>query len=134
VQSAGATTLPARQHDGAACPVKAGPSGASCPFDGALAERGAERIFSVSIALSATRCLLTYVVFPVVTALVGATASLGPVVGLPLGVVAIAFDVAGIRRFFVARHRLRWPVAALYCAVIVLVAVLVARDVTELLR
>ena len=41
-------------------------------------------IFNVSMGLSALRCLLSYVVFPIVTPLVGAATSVGPAIGIPI--------------------------------------------------
>jgi hypothetical protein len=37
----------------------------------------------------------------------------------------------GIRRFFVADHRWRWPITALYFAIMVLVIILLVIDVTH---
>jgi hypothetical protein len=90
-------------------------------------------IFSSSIALSATRCLLSYIVLPVLAPWLGTVPLVGPAIGIPVGLLALVFDVRAIRRFFQADHRWRWAAAALYVAVMVMVAVLVARDVTRLI-
>jgi hypothetical protein len=95
-------------------------------------DASAHRIFSASILISALRCLLSYVVFPVLTPLLGAAANVGPDIGLPIGIVALVFDVRGIRRFWLANHRWRWPITALYSAVIVLVMTLVISDIVHL--
>ena len=102
---------------------------AAAPID----ESATHRIFSTSILVSATRCVLTYLVFPIVTPLLGAAAGVGPAVGIAIGVLALYFDVLGIRRFWMADHRLRWPITALYAAVMVLVTVLVITDIGRLL-
>jgi hypothetical protein len=101
--------------------IPSGPGGAS--------EADAQRLFSTSILISALRCLLTYIVFPVVTPLVGALSGVAPIIGIPIAVVALVFDVLGIRRFFLAGHRLRWPVTVIYLAVMGLVAYLLAGDI-----
>ena len=95
----------------------------------------AERLFSFAIFVSALRCTLSYVIMPfVLPALgLGAMASVGPWVGLPIGLAAIFFDVKGIRRFWVARHRWRWHMTFLYLAVIGLVLYLIAGDIVRLL-
>jgi hypothetical protein len=80
------------------------------------AER-AHNIFSVSILLSAARCLLTYIILPVLTPLLGAATSVGPAVGIPLALVALTFDVRGIRRFWQADHRWRWAMTGVYLVV-----------------
>ena len=92
------------------------------------ANEAAHRLFSTSILLSATRCLLGYVIFPIAAPALGAAAGFTPIIGIPLGLVALVFDVRGMRRFFVADHRWRWPITGLYHAVMVLVVILLVRD------
>ena len=95
-------------------------------------ERAAQRLFGSSMLLSAARCLLSYVVFPILTPVLGIAAGVGPAIGIPIGVLALVFDVRGVRRFWLARHRLRWPITFIYLAVIGLVMTLVAGDITTL--
>jgi hypothetical protein len=64
--------------------------------------------------------------------MLGAAAGAGPAVGLPIGIIALVFDVRGIRRFWLANHRWRWPITALYSVVIVLVMTLVISDIVHL--
>jgi hypothetical protein len=97
----------------------------------AKANEAAQRLFSQSILISATRCLLGYVIFPIVAA-GGAAAGFTPIIGIPLGLVALVFDVRGIRRFFVADHRWRWAITAVYLAVMILVVILLVRDVAHI--
>jgi hypothetical protein len=94
----------------------------------------AQRLFSASILLSALRCLLSYVIFPVVLPAVGAATAVGPAIGIPVGVIALVFDVRGMRRFFVVEHRWRWWIALVYVAVMVLVISLIAIDTAHLVR
>jgi hypothetical protein len=89
-------------------------------------------LFSSSIALSATRCLLSYIVFPVLAPWVGTLPLIGPAIGLPVGAVALVFDVRAIRRFFKADHPWRWVAAALYLVVMAMVAALMGRDISRL--
>ncbi|MGO9149629.1 MAG: hypothetical protein ACLP1E_11020 [Acidimicrobiales bacterium] len=95
-------------------------------------DASAHRIFSASILISGLRCLLGYVVLPILTPMLGAAAGAGPAVGLPIGIIALVFDVRGIRRFWLANHRWRWPITALYSVVIVLVMTLVISDIVHL--
>ena len=105
------------------------------PTEGPRAgERAAQRLFGSSMLLSAARCLLSYVVFPVLTPVFGLAAGVGPAIGLPIGVLAVVFDVRGMRRFWLARHRLRWPITFVYLAVIGLVATLLAGDIATLVN
>jgi hypothetical protein len=106
--------------------VPVGPSG--------VGDEAVHRMFSVSIFISALRCLLSYVVFPIVTPLLGAATGVGPAVGLPIGVVALVFDVIGIRRFWMADHRYRWGMTLIYAAVMGLVSALLVADIVDLVR
>lgn len=90
------------------------------------------RLFSGSILVSALRCLLSYVVFPIAAPAIGAAGGVAPAVGIPIAIVALFFDARGIRRFWLADHRYRWPVTALYLAVMALVCVLLGENVAQL--
>lgn len=90
------------------------------------------RLFSAAIALSAARCLLSYVVLPVAAPIAGVTASAAPVIGIPVAGLALGFDVRAIRRVWTARHRWRWPMTLLYLSLMGLVAELLVRDIARL--
>ncbi len=96
------------------------------------ADEAAHRLFSTSILISATRCLLGYVVFPILGPALGAAAGFTPIIGIPIGLLALVFDVKGMRRFFVADHKWRWQISALYLAIMVLVVVLLVGDFARL--
>ena len=93
----------------------------------------AARRFNRSMVVSGIRCLLTYIVFPWLLPALGWAKGVGPWIGLPIGLVAIAFNVDSIRRFRASEHRLRIPVMAINVGVIALLTVLVVRDVVDLL-
>jgi len=97
-------------------------------------EEAAHRLFSASILLSATRCLLSYVIFPFVIPALGIATAVGPAIGIPVGIVALVFDVRGLRRFFLVEHKWRWWIAVIYAAVMILVASLVIIDTVHLIR
>lgn len=90
------------------------------------------KAFSTSVMVSAVRCLLTYILFPWVLPLLGVAKGVGPVVGLTVGVVAIGFNVASIRRFMRSGHRYRYWISSLNLIVIGLLVVLIVRDLSEL--
>jgi multisubunit Na+/H+ antiporter MnhB subunit len=92
----------------------------------------AARAFNTSILVSATRCLLTYVLFPWVLPLLGLAGDAGPAVGLVIGVVAIVCNVLSIRRFWRSRHRWRWAITAINTGVIGLLVVLIGVDLADL--
>jgi hypothetical protein len=97
-------------------------------------ERDVQRMFSTGILLSALRCLLSYIVLPLLGPILGVAGGVGPAIGLPLALVALYFDVLGIRRFFVANHRSRWQFALIYAAVMGLVLALMAIDIADLVH
>jgi hypothetical protein len=96
------------------------------------ADASAHRLFNFSIALSGLRCVLSYVVFPIVTPLLGAAAGVGPIIGVPIAVVALVFDVMAVRRFWAADHRWRWGVTLVYVVVMSLVLALLIGDLVHL--
>jgi hypothetical protein len=95
-------------------------------------EAAAHRLFNLSIALSGLRCLLGYVVLPIITPLIGAAARVGPVIGVPIAVVALTFDVMAVRRFWAANHRWRWGITAIYLVVMSMVLALLIADLLRL--
>ncbi len=93
----------------------------------------ATRAFSTSVLISAVRCTLAYIVFPWLLPAIGVAGGIGPGVGLAVGIVAIGFNVASIRRFHRADHPWKWPISALNACVIVLLTILAVIDVSDLL-
>ena len=94
--------------------------------------RAAQSTFGRSIVISAVRCLLTYVVIPVLGPVVGATGAVGPVLGLLLSAASVIAIVASTRRFFAVDHRYRWGYAAIGAGIMVLLAVQAVGDVSAL--
>ena len=88
--------------------------------------------FQKSMLISATRCTLTYVVFPFVLPAVGFASGVGPILGILIGVIALTSDVFTIRRFFSVDHKYRWHFSAVALAVIVLLLVLLVQDIVHL--
>ena len=115
----------------------AAPAPAPTPAPGSAPEPAddqneAARLFSLSIVISGTRCLLTYIVFPWVLPLLGIAGGVGPAVGVVVGVVAIFFNLLSIRRWRGAQSAARVPLMTLNSVVIVFLLVLVAIDVSQL--
>jgi hypothetical protein len=94
--------------------------------------RSVYRTFSTSMTISALRCLLTYVLLPVVTPALGLATGVGPALGIPIALLALYFDVLGIRRFWLADHRSRVQMTFVYLAVMAMVASLLGLDLAHL--
>lgn len=93
----------------------------------------AESIFGRSIAISAIRCLVTYVFLPLLAPVVNLSGSFGPILGLLLGAVSMFAIVLSMRRFFAADHKWRWGYAAVGAAILVALAVAAVADIANLL-
>ena len=93
---------------------------------------GAHDAFSKSIAISAVRCLLTYVALPLLAPVVNLRGSTGPILGVLLSIVSITAIVFSTRRFFAADHRSRWAYLAFGSSIIVLLLVGAIVDVVHL--
>jgi hypothetical protein len=103
--------------------VPAGPPAAS--------DEEAHRLFSLSLAVSAARCLLTYVILPIATPLIGPATGGRPAITIPLSILAIIFDIRALRRFWLANHPWRWRMTALYGLVMLFIAGLLVGDVVS---
>ena len=111
----------------------ANPTGATTSASDPDRRDDATKAFSTSVLVSAVRCTLAYVVFPWLLPAFGLAGGVGPGIGLAVGVVAIGFNVASIRRFHRSDHRWKWPITGLNCAVIAMLTVLAVIDISDLL-
>ncbi|MDQ3385186.1 MAG: hypothetical protein M3503_04105 [Actinomycetota bacterium] len=99
------------------------------PPGSAAAARSA---FTTSLAFTTVRCLLTYIILPVLGPVIGFTGTVGPLLGLVVGSISAAAIVVSMRRFWKADHRMRWAYTAIGAAIIVLLAVQAIGDVGDL--
>ncbi len=93
----------------------------------------AQRGFSRSILISGIRCVLTYIVLPFVTPLIGLAPGVGPIIGLIVGTIAIAANIFSIRRFWRADHQWKIHATVLHGSVMVLLVILLYLDIVQLL-
>lgn len=94
--------------------------------------RNAEKVFGRSILLSATRCLLTYVLLPLLKPVIDLSGGVGPVLGLVIGTVSGVAIIASMRRFWRAGHRFRWYYTVIGGSILVLLVVSAIRDIVSL--
>ena len=99
------------------------------PPGSAAAARSA---FTTSLAFTTVRCLLTYIILPVLGPVIGFTGTVGPLLGLVVGFISAAAIVVSMRRFWKADHRMRWAYTGIGAAIIVLLAVQAVGDVGDL--
>jgi hypothetical protein len=89
------------------------------------------RIFNASMLLSGLRCMFTYMFMPILTPALGAV--VGPAIGIPLALVALVFDVRGIRTFWRVDHPQRWLMTLVYLVVMGWLGYLLIRDIAQVL-
>ena len=94
--------------------------------------KGAENVFGASILVSTVRCMLTYVVLPLLKPVVDLSGGVGPVLGLILGTISTVAIVASMRRFWAAHHRWRWGYTAVGGGIVVLLLFQAVGDVASL--
>lgn len=92
-----------------------------------------EGVFGKSIAISAIRCLFTYIFLPLLAPIVDLSGAAGPILGLALGAVSMVAIVISVRRFFAADHKWRWYYAAVAGAIFVALIVAGIKDTADLL-
>ena len=93
----------------------------------------AQNAFGRSMLISATRCLLTYVVLPLLRPVVDLSAAIGPAFGILLSLVSMVAIGFSLRRFFATGHRLRWAYAVVGGGIFVLVAAQAVIDLARLI-
>ncbi|HVL07311.1 MAG TPA: hypothetical protein VM388_15085 [Acidimicrobiales bacterium] len=93
----------------------------------------AEKAFGTSILISTVRCLLTYVLLPLLKPVIDLSGGVGPVLGLVIGAVSATAIVYSMRRFWRANHRMRWAYTVVGGGILVLLAVQAVGDVAALL-
>ena len=99
---------------------------------GEASRRSAEKAFSTSLLLSTVRCMLTYVVLPLLKPVVDLSGGVGPILGLVIGTVSAVAIIASMRRFWGANHRWRWGYTVVGGAILVLLIVSAVGDVAAL--
>lgn len=95
--------------------------------------RAAEKAFGTSILISTVRCLLTYVLLPLLKPVIDLSGGVGPALGLVIGAVSATAIIFSMRRFWRADHRWRWAYTVLGGGILVLLAVQAVGDIAALI-
>lgn len=85
-----------------------------------------------SIIISGIRCIITYLLVPIVTPIIGFMGVLAAPVSIALSVLAIVLGHNSLKRFWMADHRLRWRYTAFIAVVWALLAVGIVIDAASL--
>lgn len=100
------------------------------PIPGAVF--GAQGFMSRSIAFSAVRCTITYLLVPILTPIVGVLNAVDAPLSIALLTLAFVMSIRSLRRFWLADHARRWAYTGLIAVVWVLLAVGLGTDVARL--
>jgi hypothetical protein len=92
----------------------------------------AEKAFGTSILISTVRCLLTYVLLPLLKPVIDLSGGVGPILGLVIGAVSATAIIFSMRRFWRADHRMRWAYTVIGGGILVLLAIQAVGDVAAL--
>lgn len=101
------------------------------PVPGAVFD--AQNKLRSSIIISGIRCVITYLLIPILTPVISLSGRVTAPVGILLSVVAIGFGINSLRRFWLADHRLRWRYTTFITVVFVLLLVGIGFDLATLI-
>ncbi|MFT4213685.1 MAG: hypothetical protein QM622_02785 [Microbacterium sp.] len=93
------------------------------------AAAGAHRAFRVSIVVSGIRCLVTYLLVPILVPLTALAGLIAAPLSIALCLYAIVNGVVSVRRFWVSNHRQRWMYTGFMGVVFAVLAVAIVMDV-----
>jgi hypothetical protein len=94
---------------------------------------GAQRAMTNSIAVSAIRCTITYLLVPILTPILGVLDLVAAPLSLVLCGLAFFMSSRSLRRFWRADHSKRWHYTALVVVVWSFLVIAVIRDVSQIL-
>lgn len=94
------------------------------------AAEGAHRAFRWAIAVSAVRCIVSYVLVPVLIPIVSLSGLVAAPISIALAAFAVVNGVISVRRFWVADHRRKWMYTWFMAAVFAVLLAAIALDAT----
>ncbi len=93
---------------------------------------GARRNTTAAIVVSGIRCIITYLLIPILAPIVGLSEAASAQVTITLSLVAIVMGVSGVRRFWIADHRARWAYTGFIAVIVVLLTVGIVADLASI--
>lgn len=92
----------------------------------------AEKVFSISLVISATRCILMYLVLPFVLPLFGIAVGTSLWLSLVIDAIAISALIYSLRRFWQVNYRYKWNYLVVALGVAATIAVFLVYDLQAL--
>ena len=94
---------------------------------------GARRSTTAAIVVSGIRCIITYLLIPILAPVIGISDAASAPVTMALSALAIVMGISGVRRFWIADHRARWAYTGFITVVVALLVVGVVLDLAAML-
>lgn len=98
----------------------------------AASSASAHKAFRVSVVVSAVRCLITYLVVPILVPLLSLAGWVAAPIGIILCTYAVINGVVSLRRFWGSDHPHRWLYTGFMAVVFVVLALALFSDLTRL--
>lgn len=92
----------------------------------------AHRAFRTSVVVSGLRCLVSYVLIPVLIPVLNVAGVLAAPIGIALCAVAVVNGIISVRRFWVSDHRSRWMYTWFMAVVFAVLAVALYADISRM--
>jgi hypothetical protein len=93
---------------------------------------GARRSTTAAIVVSGIRCIITYLLIPILAPVVGISDAASAPVTIGLSVLAIVMGLSGVRRFWIADHRARWAYTIFIAVIVALLVVGIIIDLASI--
>ena len=93
---------------------------------------GARRSTTTAIVISGIRCVITYLLVPILAPFVSLLDTLDAPISIALSSFAISMGIAGVRRFWIADHHARWSYTTFVGATLVLLSVAIVSDISTI--
>lgn len=92
----------------------------------------AERTFNASIAVSAVRCIIQYVILPFILPIIGVTTRAAIPISLTINLVAIGAILLSLRRFWLVNYKGKWTYLGIASAALTLLTIFIVSDIIHL--
>ena len=95
-------------------------------------DAAAHRAFRTSVLVSAVRCIITYVVVPVVVPLLSLSGWVAAPIGIALCVYAVVNGIVSLKRFWRSDHAQRWVYTGFMAIVFIVLGIALVSDLSRL--
>ncbi|MDO5678480.1 MAG: hypothetical protein Q4G35_13375 [Propionibacteriaceae bacterium] len=97
-----------------------------------VSSEGAHRAFRISVVLSGVRCLITYLVVPILVPLLSLAGWVAAPIGIALCVYAVINGIVSMKRFWGSDHPHRWLYTGFMAVVFVILGLALVSEFSRL--